>query len=67
MDPLTGRGLLYSSPVDCLVKTVQAEGIGGLYKGFLAHYLRIGPHSILCFVFLEQLKVLARNQGVISS
>lgn len=42
-DPLTGRGgMLYKSPVDCLVKTVKAEGIQALYKGFTAHYLRIG-------------------------
>ncbi|KAI8848308.1 mitochondrial carrier domain-containing protein [Chytridium lagenaria] len=49
-------GSLYRSGLDCIVKTVRAEGISALYKGFTAHYLRIGPHTILTFVFLEQVK-----------
>jgi solute carrier family 25 protein 34/35 len=51
-----GKGSLYKNGWDCLKKTVQSEGLGALYKGFSAHYLRIGPHTILTFVFLEQLK-----------
>ncbi|KAJ3138487.1 Mitochondrial oxaloacetate carrier protein [Irineochytrium annulatum] len=50
------QGSLYSSGLDCFMKTVRAEGLGALYKGFSAHYLRIGPHTILTFVFLEQVK-----------
>ncbi|KAI8582446.1 hypothetical protein K450DRAFT_170819 [Umbelopsis ramanniana AG] len=56
VDPVTRVGVLYKNPVDCLVKMVQTEGVGGLYKGFAAHYLRIGPHTMLMFVFYEQLK-----------
>ncbi|KAI8372915.1 mitochondrial carrier domain-containing protein [Radiomyces spectabilis] len=58
VDPATGRGLLYKSPVDCFVKMIQTEGVRGLYKGFGAHFLRIGPHTTLMFVFMEQLKSL---------
>ncbi|KAI9337695.1 mitochondrial carrier domain-containing protein, partial [Zopfochytrium polystomum] len=36
------HGSLYKSGLDCIVKTVRAEGVGALYKGFFAHYLRIG-------------------------
>ncbi|GAB5592597.1 Mitochondrial oxaloacetate carrier protein [Umbelopsis nana] len=56
VDPVTKVGVLYKNPVDCLVKMVQTEGVGGLYKGFAAHYLRIGPHTMLMFVFYERLK-----------
>ncbi|KAI9483369.1 MAG: mitochondrial carrier domain-containing protein [Benjaminiella poitrasii] len=42
VDPKTGKGLLYNGPVDCFVKLIKIEGVRGLYKGFLAHYLRIG-------------------------
>ncbi|KAI7857173.1 mitochondrial carrier domain-containing protein [Circinella umbellata] len=42
VDPVTGRGILYKSPVDCFFKMTRTEGVRGLYKGFLAHYLRIG-------------------------
>ncbi|KAK9707676.1 Mitochondrial oxaloacetate carrier protein [Basidiobolus ranarum] len=52
----TGKGALYRNPIHCFVRTVYTEGVSGLYKGVLAHYLRIGPHTILTFVFLEQIK-----------
>jgi solute carrier family 25 protein 34/35 len=51
------RGALYSGVVDCFAKTLRAEGPRGLYKGFFAQWLRIGPHTVLTFVFLEQLKI----------
>ncbi|KAG2229560.1 hypothetical protein INT48_004826 [Thamnidium elegans] len=54
----SGKGLLYKNSVDCAVKIVKIEGVRGLYKGFLAHYLRIGPHTTFMFVFMEQLKKL---------
>ncbi|KAK4511571.1 uncharacterized protein ATC70_012787 [Mucor velutinosus] len=62
VDPVTGKGVLYKSPVDCFVKMVKIEGVRGLYKGFLAHYLRIGPHTTLMFVFMEQLKKIYNKE-----
>lgn len=44
----------YKSLADCLMQTVKVEGISALYKGFWAHYFRIGPHTVLAIVFLEQ-------------
>ena len=60
---VAGRGQLYSGLVDCAVKTVRAEGVRGLYKGFFAHYLRIGPHTLLTFIFWEQIKAAAAKAG----
>ncbi|KNC96803.1 uncharacterized protein SPPG_08005 [Spizellomyces punctatus DAOM BR117] len=54
------HGALYKSGIDCLVKTAKVEGVAALYKGFTAHYLRVGPHTILTFVFLEQLRKMGR-------
>lgn len=56
-----GKGTLYSGALDCLVKTVRHEGVAGLYKGFLAHYLRLCPHTILTLVFWEQYKAAAQK------
>lgn len=56
-----GKGSLYSGPFDCLSKTVRKEGLLALGKGFTAHFLRVGPHTILTFVFFEQLQKLARR------
>ena len=38
---VTGRGLLYSGVWDTLAKTVAAEGLRGLYKGWLPNWARI--------------------------
>ncbi|KAI8897358.1 mitochondrial carrier domain-containing protein [Globomyces pollinis-pini] len=51
-----GKGLLYSSSYDCMIKTVKAEGPIGLFKGWLPSWLRLGPHTIITFIVLEQLR-----------
>ncbi|XP_050071480.1 solute carrier family 25 member 35-like [Anopheles maculipalpis] len=51
-----GRGLLYRSVVDCFTKTLRAEGLHGLYKGFVPNYWRIAPHTILNLTFWDQFK-----------
>ncbi|TFK77420.1 mitochondrial carrier [Pluteus cervinus] len=40
-------GALYKNPIDCLWKTLRAEGLRGWYKGSTAHFLRIAPHTIV--------------------
>ncbi|KAJ8469400.1 hypothetical protein ONZ51_g9011 [Trametes cubensis] len=40
-------GALYKNPIDCLWKTLKAEGPLGWYKGSTAHFLRIVPHTIV--------------------
>jgi len=50
------KGNLYTGPIDCLIKTIKAEGIRGVYKGYVAHYFRLGPHITLTFLFFEKLK-----------
>jgi solute carrier family 25 protein 14/30 len=46
----------YQGMVDCLFKTGQAEGVLGLYKGFVPTFLRLGPHTILAFTIYEELR-----------
>lgn len=46
----------YSGSVDAAVKTVKAEGIGGLYKGFGATFFRQVPHTTVTFMSLEFLR-----------
>lgn len=56
-----GRGLLYRGVVDCFIKMWKTEGIHGFFKGFMPNYTRLGPHTVLCFVFWDSLREL-RNK-----
>jgi len=40
---------------DVLVKVVGKEGFFSLWKGFTPYYARLGPHTVLTFIFLEQM------------
>ncbi|KAG0019691.1 hypothetical protein BGZ81_009627 [Podila clonocystis] len=51
-----GKGALYSSAIDCAVKTVSREGPLALYKGFLMCWLRLGPHTMLSLMIFEKLR-----------
>jgi len=51
-----GRGQLYKGPVDGVIKIWRVEGLGGFFKGWFAHYLRVGPHTVLMFIFMEQFR-----------
>jgi len=53
-----GRATSYAGPLDCARQTWRAEGITAFFKGWSAQYLRLGPHTVLCFVALEALKPL---------
>jgi len=50
----------YSNAIDCAIKTVRSEGVLGLYTGFGAHYIRVGPHYVITFVILEKLRGLLK-------
>ena len=46
----------YKGSIDCAVRIVKGEGYGALYKGFFAALTRLGPQTVLTFVFLEKIK-----------
>lgn len=59
------KGNLYKNPFDCAYKTITVEGPMALYKGFIPHLWRIGPHTILTLMFMEQTMKLAKKiEGV---
>ena len=47
--------------VASFAKIAQAEGLGGLYKGALALWARICPHTVLSLVFLERIRATRRR------
>jgi len=54
-DP-TGRGIYYKSSLDCLLKTVQGEGVMAVYKGFVPCWMRMAPWSLTFWLSFEQIR-----------
>ena len=48
----SGKGLLYDGAADAARKILTIEGAPAFYKGATAHFLRVGPHTMLTFVFI---------------
>ena len=49
---VNGKGVVYTSGIDAANKILSKEGPKAFYKGFTSHFLRIGPHFCLTFMFL---------------
>lgn len=45
----------YTGALDVLAKITKNEGVFALWKGFTPYYARLGPHTVLTFIFLEQM------------
>lgn len=53
----------YAGGVDAALALARIEGPLAFYKGALTHFLRLGPHMILVFGILEQLKMVLSQRG----
>lgn len=51
----------YRGALDVFVRVIRQEGIFALWKGFTPYYFRLGPHTVLTFIFLEQFQRLAKS------
>ncbi|KAF9682476.1 hypothetical protein SADUNF_Sadunf05G0112900 [Salix dunnii] len=56
-----GKVAPYSGAIDCAMKTVKAEGMMALYKGFIPTISRQGPFTVVLFVTLEQVRNLLKD------
>lgn len=46
---------------EVLMRVVGKEGFFSLWKGFTPYYARLGPHTVLTFIFLEQMNRLYKS------
>jgi len=46
----------YKGVVDVFGRIIKNEGFFSLWKGFLPYYFRLGPHTVITFILVEQLK-----------
>lgn len=51
----------YKGTFDVLGKVIKNEGFLSLWRGFLPYYARLGPHTVLTFIILEQLSTLYKD------
>jgi len=51
----------YTGAIDCMVKAIKNEGVLSLWKGFTPYFLKVGPHTILTFIFVEQMNKIYTN------
>lgn len=56
-----GKAPPYRGAIDCAMKTVRAEGVFALYKGFIPTISRQGPFTVVLFVTLEQVRKLLKD------
>ncbi|KAI4487978.1 hypothetical protein M0802_011637 [Mischocyttarus mexicanus] len=45
----------FTGALDVLGKVIRNEGPLALWKGFFPYYARLGPHTVLTFIFMEQM------------
>jgi dicarboxylate transporter 10 len=46
----------YNGLTDCFIHTAK-NGPTAFYKGLVPSFIRMAPHTILLFVFVEQLRI----------
>lgn len=48
----------YNGVGDVLRQVIRNEGFFALWKGFTPYYMRLGPHTVITFIILEQITSL---------
>ncbi|KAI3978214.1 hypothetical protein MKX01_013045 [Papaver californicum] len=56
MQPDAHGNYPYSGSLDCVIKTSKAGGPSKLYTGFPVYCIRIAPHVMLTWIFLNQIQ-----------
>jgi len=54
--PLPDGTMPYKGVLDCMRKVAANEGIGAFYQGYFTFVVRITPHIMLTWVFMDNLK-----------
>ncbi|KAI9712756.1 MAG: Mitochondrial dicarboxylate transporter [Bogoriella megaspora] len=47
--------------MQCLSGIFQREGVGWMFRGWVPSFIRLGPHTVATFLFLEQHKKMYRH------
>lgn len=64
MTPNADGSLPYSGFFDCVRKTAAAEGPLAFYQGYPTFVIRITPHIMLTWVFMDNFKAIFSRNGI---
>jgi len=54
----------YAGVMDCIGKTMAAEGPSAFYKGYGTYCIRITPHIMLTWVFMDNVKAILKKRNL---
>lgn len=54
----------FKGAIDVIIQVCRKEGVFSLWKGFFPYYARLGPHTVLTFIFLEQIRNFYKTYSV---
>jgi hypothetical protein len=49
----------FRNSLDCVIKSIKAEGVPVLFRGLTLIYLRRAPHLVITFLSFEQMRAWA--------
>ncbi|KAI3956852.1 hypothetical protein MKX01_000886 [Papaver californicum] len=64
MQPDAHGSYPYSGSLDCVIKTLKAGGPFKLYAGFPVYCIRIAPHVMMTWIFLNQIQKVQETIGL---
>ena len=64
-NPNSGELPMYTSMVDCFVKSIRAEGVRVLYKGFTPAFLKLAPYSIISLTLADKLTLAVTGKDAL--
>lgn len=59
--PLPDGTLLYKNSFHVARIVIRKEGMFSLWKGFFPYFARIGPHTVITFILLEQMRAFYKQ------
>lgn len=63
--PTSGESPMYTSMVDCFVKSIRAEGVRVVYKGFTPAFLKLAPYSIISLTLADKLTLAVTGKDAL--
>ncbi|CAL4958883.1 unnamed protein product [Urochloa decumbens] len=64
MQPDANGKYPYTGSLDCVMKTLKSGGPFKLYAGFPVYCVRIAPHVMLTWIFLNQIQKFEKDMGL---